>query len=61
MEADYGDVVPRRDFERLEAQHAVSMRLFNKNRIILTVDRELFKYIWHTNACSHLSLVATNA
>ena len=24
MEADYGDVVPRRDFERLEAQFNVS-------------------------------------
>ena len=24
MEADYGDVVPRRDFERLEAQFTVS-------------------------------------
>ena len=25
MEADYGDVVPRRDFERLEAQFNVSV------------------------------------
>ena len=24
MEADYGDVVPRRDFERLESQFSVS-------------------------------------
>ena len=28
MEADYGDVVPRRDFERLEAQFNVRNRLF---------------------------------
>ena len=27
MEADYGDVVPRRDFERLETQHAVSIKV----------------------------------
>lgn len=39
MEADYGDVVPRRDFERLEAQFTVSN--VNLKRSVYSGDPEL--------------------
>ena len=35
MEADYGDVVPRREFERLEGEHAVSEQIAKTNFLSL--------------------------
>ena len=34
MEADYGDVVPRREFERLEGEHAVSEQIAIKTNFL---------------------------
>ena len=44
MEADYGDVVPRRDFERLEAQFNVRYRSFYVALKIIHLERFSIEY-----------------